>query len=461
MSHSMLHAVLALLVLVSTAAASGSFSGQVLVAAPGSVLADSNHSLEMYYDMPQHNVSLALARSASMLPLGSVVLSSSPEMYIGSDVTRSLVVVSAPSVDVAHLVRNQVESEPVYAYGSGLVFDVALTDVAKLQASVAQASLETVAVPMAPEPMMFGVNGTARLEEVLARVETMSAPDAAIAKLGAQISPAHMRQTLDYLTGKTSTLTTRQSGSEDAVKVSDWIEVQLEGLGLEIERDNKSWKGYSDDIYGTLPGLHNETYILIGAHYDSCGQNTSSTTDPAPGANSNGSGVAALLEMARVLALSDRTFNASIRFAFWTAGCQGYWGTRWRANLIAVRGWDMVAYMSADMVAYRPPGNPIEIGIKSRWSTPIANEVFLAVMALYEPEVRTCYSLETRGSQTPFFFLDLIAMGVTDTCGFIRDPAYRQADDVVDRPGFDLDGQLTVTTRGLLASAVTMIGGIV
>lgn len=57
--------------------------------------------------------------------------------------------------------------------------------------------------------------------------------------------------------------------------------------------------------------------ILIGAHYDSTSTNPEDGTSPAPGANDNGSGVAALLEMARIL--STRPHRSSIIFVAFSA----------------------------------------------------------------------------------------------------------------------------------------------
>jgi len=64
----------------------------------------------------------------------------------------------------------------------------------------------------------------------------------------------------------------------------------------------------SDPAAGTL---------LIGAHYDSTGSDQNDGAAPAPGANDNGSGVAALLELARVL--STRPHRSAIMFVAFSA----------------------------------------------------------------------------------------------------------------------------------------------
>ncbi len=74
-----------------------------------------------------------------------------------------------------------------------------------------------------------------------------------------------------------------------------YIERQLETLGLTIERQEFVAAGQKVRNIHTMvgqPGAGKPTFI-VGAHYDSDGI--------APGANDNGSGVAALLELARAL----------------------------------------------------------------------------------------------------------------------------------------------------------------
>ena len=99
------------------------------------------------------------------------------------------------------------------------------------------------------------------------------------------------------------------------------IRAQSPSLAVFEQAFDVEWGGVSSQPYnvvafinGTEPGAGT---ILIGAHYDSV------TTDPedgntfAPGANDNGSGVAALLELARVLSMQQH--RSSIMFVAFSA----------------------------------------------------------------------------------------------------------------------------------------------
>ena len=72
------------------------------------------------------------------------------------------------------------------------------------------------------------------------------------------------------------------------------------------------------NIVGAISGAEvNAGTIIIGAHYDSIGTPLISSEAYAPGANDNGSGVAALLELARVM--SPAQYRATIMFVFFSA----------------------------------------------------------------------------------------------------------------------------------------------
>ena len=75
------------------------------------------------------------------------------------------------------------------------------------------------------------------------------------------------------------------------------------------------------DLPGSsLPGSSPESMVLVGAHFDSW--------DPAQGADDNGSGVAAVLEAARVLKSLNVKTKATIRFAFFSGEEQACLGSR-------------------------------------------------------------------------------------------------------------------------------------
>ncbi len=88
-----------------------------------------------------------------------------------------------------------------------------------------------------------------------------------------------------------------------------------QGFEAFVTADEKSTQY---NIVGAISGAEvNAGTIIIGAHYDSVGTPLISSEAYAPGANDNGSGVAALLEFARIM--SSRQYRATIMFVFFSA----------------------------------------------------------------------------------------------------------------------------------------------
>ncbi|MCA9901167.1 MAG: M20/M25/M40 family metallo-hydrolase [Anaerolineales bacterium] len=98
---------------------------------------------------------------------------------------------------------------------------------------------------------------------------------------------------------------------------------------------------------GTHPGV-----IVIAAHYDSRSIDPLNGNSFAPGANDNGSGVAALLETARVL--SSREWNQTIIFVAFAGEEQNRLGSTHFVTERLLQGWRFDGMMSLDIVGGRP-----------------------------------------------------------------------------------------------------------
>lgn len=88
--------------------------------------------------------------------------------------------------------------------------------------------------------------------------------------------------------------------------------------------------------------------IVITGHLDSRVTDVMNATDDAPGANDDASGVAALIEAARVL--SKERFPATLVYAALTGEEQGLHGARILAEYARDRGWRVMANLNNDMV---------------------------------------------------------------------------------------------------------------
>jgi carboxypeptidase Q len=92
-------------------------------------------------------------------------------------------------------------------------------------------------------------------------------------------------------------------------------------LALDVKNSFDTRPYQERNVMADLPGtdLKHEV-VLIGAHYDSW--------DPAEGANDDGSGVAAVLDVARILKALNLSPRRTIRFAFFSGEEQALLGSR-------------------------------------------------------------------------------------------------------------------------------------
>ena len=119
----------------------------------------------------------------------------------------------------------------------------------------------------------------------------------------------------------------------------------------------------SDNVIAVKKGmLYPDEYVVCGAHYDSY------TKDPglpdllrAPGADDNASGVAGILETARLL--SRCSFERSVVFCNFAAEEIGLKGSEAYAQDCAAQRMDIVGYFNLDMIGYLEEGSDIKVNL--------------------------------------------------------------------------------------------------
>lgn len=94
-----------------------------------------------------------------------------------------------------------------------------------------------------------------------------------------------------------------------------------------------------------------DEYVVCGAHYDSyCNGNGHPDSLRAPGADDNASGVAGIMEIARIL--SNYKFERSILYCNFNAEEVGLYGSAAFAKECADNDVDIVGYLNLDMTGY-------------------------------------------------------------------------------------------------------------
>ena len=196
------------------------------------------------------------------------------------------------------------------------------------------------------------------------------ATDARIAAALGDISAARMRALDSTLVafGTRHTMSDTLSPTRGIGAARRWIQVQLTqyskdcGDCLRVEYDTGSAVvGRSPErpevrmvnVVAWLPGRDTSRVVVIGGHYDSCICSTNSMdfTSDAPGADDDGSGTVAVMELARVVGKRfPRGLDASIAFILYTGEELGLLGSTQFAERLKREGKQVTAAFTNDII---------------------------------------------------------------------------------------------------------------
>ena len=118
------------------------------------------------------------------------------------------------------------------------------------------------------------------------------------------------------------------------------------------------------DVLGFQQGLDPKRVVIVGAHIDSRVTDVMDATHDAPGANDDGSGVALVLEAARIL--SKEKFRATIVYAVFSGEEQGLFGGQLLAETAKQRGWTVSAMLNNDIVGNTMGQNGVRVADRVR-----------------------------------------------------------------------------------------------
>lgn len=137
----------------------------------------------------------------------------------------------------------------------------------------------------------------------------------------------------------------RWPGSPGHLEIRAYIIAQAARFGWEVETQDFDYQGFAAQNIIARANVGRGPIVILGAHYDTrrLADQTPGSRDPVPGAVDGASGVAALLELARVLNLAQ--IEREIWLAFFDVEDNGSGG---------IPGWDWIAgsrYMADNLTA--------------------------------------------------------------------------------------------------------------
>jgi Zn-dependent M28 family amino/carboxypeptidase len=244
----------------------------------------------------------------------------------------------------------------------------------------------------------------------------------------------------------------------------------LVGFGYEVETDS-ALNVIARKAGDTRP----ESALILGAHYD--------TVPFSPGADDNASGVAAVLELARVFA--SVSVGSTLEFVFFAGEEMGLLGSRAYAAAAAAADRNLLGAISLDMIGFTSSGffpGPIALSrcfVTSNDSLVPHDFVFgvstsasmlagfAAAAAAYAPSLPVvtghvldgsgnCLSDLRRSDHAPFWDAGYDAMLVNDV-GPLRNPNYHQETDTADTLDFAFMTGVTRATAAYAAERVRLV----
>ncbi|MGY0231894.1 M28 family peptidase [Longispora urticae] len=169
-----------------------------------------------------------------------------------------------------------------------------------------------------------------------------TAPDIDVAKV-----QAHLTQ-LNTIASQSGG--NRRAGSAGYTGSVSYIKAKLQAAGYTVsEQSCTSCTYVSNNLIADWPGGDTNNTVMFGAHLDS--------VSAGPGINDNGSGSAAILEVALALAAQNPTMTKHVRFGWWTDEEQGLNGSKHYVNaLSATQRSAIKGYYNFDMIGSKNGG---------------------------------------------------------------------------------------------------------
>lgn len=220
--------------------------------------------------------------------------------------------------------------------------------------------------------------------------------DPEIKKMVSEISSENMEATVKKLVsfGTRHTLSDTNSSTRGIGAAQRWVKSEFDNYAklsngrltseidyFTIKADGRRIKNDSQlgNVMATLKGTDatDDRVLIISGHLDSRASDVMDSTIDAPGANDDGSGVAAMMELAKIMC--KREFPFTIIFVAVVGEEQGLYGAKHLADKAKDQNWNVIAMINNDMI-----GNSLSSGTQLRDNTQV--RVFSETIPYLETE---------------------------------------------------------------------------
>jgi hypothetical protein len=220
--------------------------------------------------------------------------------------------------------------------------------------------------------------------------------DPEIKKMVSEVSSENMEATVKKLVsfGTRHTLSDTKSSTRGIGAAQRWVKSEFDNYAkasngrltseidyFTIKADGRRIKNDSQlgNVMATLKGTDatDDRVLIISGHLDSRATDVMDSTIDAPGANDDGSGVAAMMELAKIMC--KREFPFTIIFVAVVGEEQGLYGAKYLADKAKNQNWNVIAMINNDMI-----GNSLSSGTQLSDNTQV--RVFSETIPYLETE---------------------------------------------------------------------------
>ena len=235
---------------------------------------------------------------------------------------------------------------------------------------------------------------------------------------------------------------------EELQRVSAWIKEQMRLFGIPCQYQTYSVNGLGyRNVVCNLAAGHADK-VIVGAHYDVFGEQQ--------GADDNASGVAGVIETARILAQQKSQLTQNIEFVFYTLQEPPFFKTEQMGSYIHAKSvqtqkdqiqgvyiLDMIGYFDEKLVQDYPVGLKWVYPNHANYIAAVSNVQYYDLGAKYCEEMRTLNRLECQrfvatsfvsgmefSDHLNYWKFDIPAVMITDTA-FFRNKNYHTEKDTL------------------------------
>jgi len=280
---------------------------------------------------------------------------------------------------------------------------------------------------------------------------TSDAPNPKITALLGLVTSTALRGFVTTL----STNLTRLSTSDPAKLAVTWARQNFSANGWNAVEQSINRSGYCNNVVATKVGTVNPNDIVVfGAHVDCRASNINNATQRAPGADDNGTGSAAVLNLAQLINLQKLTFQNTLVLTLFCGEEQGLYGSNFQAKNYKSQNAKILAMYNADMLGYNYQ-NANTLGLVSRSSDSVETSSCRTVINDYFPSLRTGSTTACCSDQQSYYNEGYAAVGVFEgATSSVTYPEYHTSNDAVTNTNINWD-QVAAFSKAVYSCVLT------